>query len=382
MAYVDGFVIPVPTAHRQKFITHARICDRIFMELGATRIVECWGDDVPDGKRTDFRRAVEATGEETVCFSWIEWPSKTVRDAAMAKARELMETDPRLNPAINPMPFDGARMIFGGFMPALILDAPPANKAGDHIWYELLTADANAAQAFYGPILGWTFVDSGQPAMDYRIISAGPHSIGGLMGITPEMAAHGARPAWVGYVAVTDVDATVSAVEERGGRVLMPAMDIPGVGRIAMITDPQGAPFYIMTGQGRGKSLAFADDAPRPGHCAWNELVTSDQSAAWDFYGALFGWEPAGAMDLGPMGSYQFVAHGGVIGAMMKGVPEMGPPHWNYYFRVENIDDAVAAIAAGGGQVIHGPQEIPGGEFTLNGIDPQGAHFALVGPRA
>ncbi|MCD9031408.1 DUF1428 domain-containing protein [Luteimonas sp. Y-2-2-4F] len=117
MSYIDGFVLAVPTADKQKFIDHARTGDSVFMELGALRILECWGDDVPDGKLTDFRRAVKATGDETVVFSWIEWPDKATRDAAMEK----MMADPRLSPEHNPMPFDGKRMIYGGFVPVVEL---------------------------------------------------------------------------------------------------------------------------------------------------------------------------------------------------------------------------------------------------------------------
>lgn len=114
MPYIDGFVIAVPTAGRQRFIDHASHFDPIFLELGATRVVECWGDDVPDGTLTDFRRAVQATADETVVFAWVEWPDKATRDAGMKK----MMADPRMdpaNPANPPMPFDGKRMIFGGF---------------------------------------------------------------------------------------------------------------------------------------------------------------------------------------------------------------------------------------------------------------------------
>jgi uncharacterized protein YbaA (DUF1428 family) len=122
MAYVDGFVIAVPKANKEKFIEHARKGDTVFMDLGATRIFECWGDDVPDGKVTDFKRAVQATGDETVVFSWIEWPDKATRDAGMGKMGELMKSDPRMNPETNPMPFDGKRMIYGGFAPIVTLE--------------------------------------------------------------------------------------------------------------------------------------------------------------------------------------------------------------------------------------------------------------------
>ena len=119
MSYIDGFVIAVPTARKQEFLAHAREFDPVFIEYGATRVVEGWGDDVPDGKQTDFKRAVQATGDETVVFSWIEWPDKATRDTGMEK----MMKDPRMDPEKNPMPFDGKRMIFGGFTNALELKA-------------------------------------------------------------------------------------------------------------------------------------------------------------------------------------------------------------------------------------------------------------------
>jgi len=121
MSYIDGFVIAVPTANKEKFIEHAEKADNLFKELGARRILECWGNDVPDGKLTDFRKAVQAKEDETVVFSWIEWPDKATRDAAMARMDELMKTDDRLNPAENPMPFDGKRLIYGGFAPVVEL---------------------------------------------------------------------------------------------------------------------------------------------------------------------------------------------------------------------------------------------------------------------
>lgn len=128
MSYIDGFVIAVPTANKQKFIDHAKLGDSVFMDLGATRILECWGDDVPAGKLTDFRMAVKAKDDETVVFSWIEWPDKATRDVAYAKMQDWMKNpdkaDPRMNPATNPMPFDGQRMIFGGFAPLLDLAKP------------------------------------------------------------------------------------------------------------------------------------------------------------------------------------------------------------------------------------------------------------------
>lgn len=129
MSYIDGFVAAVPTANKQKFIKHAELGDSVFIDLGATRVMECWGDDVPDGKVTDFRKAVQAAEDETVVFSWVEWPDKETRDAAMKTMTGWMENpetaDPRMDPAKNPMPFDGKRLIYGGFAPLVEAGGTP-----------------------------------------------------------------------------------------------------------------------------------------------------------------------------------------------------------------------------------------------------------------
>ena len=129
MSYIDGFVIAVPTANKQKFLDHAKLGDCVFIDLGATRVIECWGDDVQDGKVTDFRKAVQAQDDETVVFSWIEWPDKATRDSAMEKMSEWMnnpeKADPRMHPDKNPMPFDGKRLIYGGFAPLVELSGDP-----------------------------------------------------------------------------------------------------------------------------------------------------------------------------------------------------------------------------------------------------------------
>jgi uncharacterized protein YbaA (DUF1428 family) len=119
MPYVDGFVAAVPKANKDAFIAHAKKGDAVFLENGATRVLECWGDDVPKGEQTDFYRAVKAKDDEVVLFSWIEWPDKATRDAGMKKVME----DPRMKPENNPMPFDGKRLIYGGFQPIVTLGA-------------------------------------------------------------------------------------------------------------------------------------------------------------------------------------------------------------------------------------------------------------------
>lgn len=260
-----------------------------------------------------------------------------------------------------------------------------ANKHGDFIWYELMTPDHQAAEAFYGPLVDWKF--SG--ADEYRHIEASEGGIGGFLQLTPEMISGGAHPAWVGYILVDDVDASVAAITADGGQVHMPARDMPDVGRFAMVTDPQGVPFYVIKPQppaGReGEEVhAFSYDRPRQGHCAWNELSTADPEGAKAFYGKQFGWKVDGGMDMGELGMYEFwgpTDGRGMLGAVMPKMPEMPVSAWSFYFRVPDIDVAAEAIKANGGNLFQDPMEIPGGDYALNATDPHGAAFGLVGPR-
>ena len=261
------------------------------------------------------------------------------------------------------------------------------NPAGSFIWYELMTTDPDGAAAFYGAVVGWKLVgDSGPTSdIDYRMwVRDDGGSGGGVLRLTPEMCDGGARPCWLGYIYVPDVDATIEAITREGGKVQMPATDMH-VGRIAMVTDPQGAPFYLMKpvpppGKEGQASDVFSVDQPQ--HVRWNELSTSDDLAAVEFYGRHFGWTQEGDMDMGELGKYRFIQNDGVgIGAIMPRMPEMPVSLWSYYIGVDDIDRAVKEIVNGGGKLLHGPMEIPGGEFALNGMDPQGAAFGLVGPR-
>jgi uncharacterized protein len=258
-----------------------------------------------------------------------------------------------------------------------------ANNHGDFIWYELMTDNAAAAEEFYAKVVGWDAYDPNHPGMEYHILKMPTGEIAGVMPLTAEMKGNGARPCWMGYVAVDDVDVSAKAVEAAGGSIHVQPTDIPEVGRFAFVADPQGAMFYIM------KSLdptsnAFAETEPMAGHCAWNELATSDPDGAKAFYGGLFGWSKEGEMDMGPLGKYEFlkVKSGRfAIGAVMPRMPEMPVSAWSFYFRVPDIDAAVATIGAKGGAILQAPTEIPGGEYSVNAMDPQGAAFGLVGPR-
>jgi len=248
------------------------------------------------------------------------------------------------------------------------------------IWYELLTADADAATAFYGAVLGWTASDSGQPGMDYRIFSMNGVGVGGLMALPAGAAASGMQPSWLGYVNVADVDRSVASFVERGGKEQMPAMDVPGVGRMAMVADPQGAALYVMTPIGDGLATSFAPG--KPGHGGWHELHTGDWEAALAFYRTQFGWDKVHAMDMGPLGSYlQFnFGSGDGVGGMFNDA-EATHPHWLYYFNVDDIEAAGKRIAAHGGKALMDAHQVPTGDWIIQARDPQGALFALVGPK-
>jgi predicted enzyme related to lactoylglutathione lyase len=253
------------------------------------------------------------------------------------------------------------------------------NSHGEHIWFELLTADPDAAERFYAEVIGWAVAPSGIPGMDYRIISApdGKH-VAGLMQM-PEAMPGG--PLWLGYVGVDDVDRSVAAIEAAGGAVRMPPMTIEGVGRMAMVADRHGIPFYVMRGASDGRSDAFDQGEGAMGHCVWAELASPEPAAAIVFYGDTLGWRQEGSVPLGALGDYQFL-HAGELrfGAVMRAAPG-GAAGWQYYFQVPDIDAALGRLQAVGGTVLHGPSEIPGGAFSVVASDLQGARFGLVGKR-
>lgn len=259
------------------------------------------------------------------------------------------------------------------------------NQHGDFVWYELMTGDSEAARAFYTGLLGWTYTDSGQEQVDYRMFSAGDAQVGGFLQLTPQMVEHGARPCWVGYIRVDDCAAAVASAREAGATILMEDNEVPGVGPFAMLQDPEGAFFYMLEDRSGEDSRAFSTEDNGDGHCSWNELMAGDTEAAKAFYGSQFGWVVADSIDMGEMGMYDMFKtsaerdflSGGIMGRM----PDMPVSAWTFYFRLPLIDVAAEYIAANGGQILNGPMEIPGGEFIINGIDPQGAMFSVIGKR-
>jgi len=250
--------------------------------------------------------------------------------------------------------------------------------ASEFVWFDLITPDRGAALAFYGGLLGWSYDEKDAPQYT-EIVASGPHRIGGVVPLSAEMAAHGARPGWLGYVGVADINASIAAIVEGGGKLHRAAAEIPDVGRFAVVADAQGAVFQLFEGQ--GALTPPAAPPMTPGHPAWSELHTTDGPAALDFYTSRFGWTLADTVDLGPAGLYRVFAVGGAQrgGVMTSGAP--GVPFWLFYFAHADIDAAAAAIPAAGGTVHMGPHEVPGGGWVLAASDPQGAGFALIGPR-
>jgi uncharacterized protein len=253
---------------------------------------------------------------------------------------------------------------------------------GRWIWYELITPDMAGAKRFYGDLLGWTAQD--MPPMPgaepYSVMSADGHGVAGMMNLGEPMKAAGMPPNWTGYICVDDCDAAAGRVKTLGGSVMREPMDIPGVGRFAVVADPAGAVFCIMK------------PAPPPGgraeippgtlgNVSWRELFGAAPDEGFGFYAEMFGWTKTDLFDMGPgVGAYQLFANqDGQVGAMMKKPDDMPMPYWNFYFRVGGIEPAAKRVRDGGGQVVMGPMEVPGGDWVFQGVDPQGAAFSIQG---
>lgn len=266
---------------------------------------------------------------------------------------------------------------------------------GMPIWYELMTPDPAAVAPFYRAVGGWE-IPAQSAAMpngsEYREIKRPDGgNLGGVLTLTQAMQDGGARPGWLTYYHVADVGDAVAQAEGMGGKTWMTARTMEGIGTMAMIADPQGAPFYLMdpippADNPDAKSDVW--DAQKAGHCRWNELATTDAPAAKDFYTRLLGWKSENAMPMGAAGDYLFVeCEGNTIGAInpMLGSTAWGqggqPPMWLLYLGVEDIAGSLDAAKANGGTVLHGPHEVPGGDHVFIARDPAGAAIAFVGPK-
>jgi len=248
---------------------------------------------------------------------------------------------------------------------------------GQFVWYELMTTDSAGAQRFYPPITGWGTQKWDAPNTDYMMWTAGGETIAGIVQLTEAQQSQGIRPNWLPYVAVDNVDQTLAKATSLGAKVTMPPMDMPDVGRMAVIQDPQGAAIAVYRPSNAQPGF---DGTPKLGNMCWHDLTTTDYSAALSFYGAVFGWQKAGEMDMGGGMIYVMFGHGGKpYGGMYNRTPQMGnmPPNWVSYVNVRDVNAAVAAIKRGGGKVLQGPLPTPDGGLFAQASDPQGTMFAL-----
>lgn len=252
-----------------------------------------------------------------------------------------------------------------------------SNHLGRFVWFELMTTDIAAATAFYGAVAGWSAADSGMPGMAYTLVSANAVMVGGVMELPPGAREAGGRPGWLGYIAATDVDAFAARVAAAGGTVHRGPGDIPGVGRFAVVADPQGAVFVLFKAAMAAREPTIAHD--KIGHVGWHELHARDHAAALPFYADLFGWTKGETIDMGAMGTYQIVnAHGQMLGGMTNPPPHSPVRGWLYYINVDEIDAAMARVRAADGTVASGPHPVPGERWMAHCLDPQGAMFGIL----
>ena len=251
---------------------------------------------------------------------------------------------------------------------------------GRPLWYELMTTDMKAAEAFYRTVVGWKtspFEGAGPP---YTMFTrAGDVSVAGVMTKPEEVKA---PPFWAIYIGVPNLEAAAAQIERLGGTAHTKVIEIPTVGRMQMMMDPQGAAFYIYE---PARTEQRPEGAAEVGDASWHELMTSDAPAAMTFYQQVFGWQPSETMDMGEMGKYQmFNRPHGMIGGMMNKPPAMKnvPPNWQIYFRVPDVHAAAERTKANGGKILNGPMEVPGGDWVVNAMDPQGAAFGLHARKA
>ncbi|MEO7084930.1 MAG: VOC family protein [Gemmatimonadaceae bacterium] len=253
--------------------------------------------------------------------------------------------------------------------------ATNADQRGRFVWHELMTKDAAAAQEFYKTVVGWTSSSMNVPGVDYSMFMNGETPMAGVMAFPPGAAAMGVPPSWNAYIEVPDVDATIEQVQKLGGAVDVPAQAMAGVGRFAILHDPQGAVFGVLASE---RPLPPETDPPRFDF-AWHELSTSDLNAAIAFYDQVFGWKKQSEMDMGDHGIYyMFGRDRFTYGGMMKSSPGMPAPYWLHYIRVPDTADAAAERATkAGAKLMVGPMEVPGGDRVAVLTDPQGAAFAV-----
>ncbi len=254
-----------------------------------------------------------------------------------------------------------------------------SNLDGHFVWYELMTTDMAAAQAFYAKVVSFGARDASAPGMSYTLLTAGEIAVGGLMPLPQQARSMGALPRWLGYVAVADVDKSTRRIGELGGTVHIPPADIPGIGRFSVIADPQGATLALIRPD--GASEPQSDTLDRPGFVGWHELLAVDGGKAFALYSELFGWRKGEIESNSDTAYLPFAAGAQTIGGMFTKPPVVALPFWLFYFNVADIAAASAQVTTLGGKILEGPVDVPGGSRVARCEDPQGATFALMEKR-
>ncbi len=250
------------------------------------------------------------------------------------------------------------------------LSRPPAGKV---VWHELYTTDVQAARAFYTALFGWTVKDVPMGPGTYGLTFNGPRDVAGIMPGSPGQPSY-----WLGYIEVRDVDASVEAIEASGGRVFLPLMELPDVGRFAVAADPEGAMFAPISSA--PKNLGAKPDGPPAGSFLWDELIVSHSGRAKNFYGKVIGWGTR-PMDGRSKGAYDLFTHNGhdCGGLFPKGGTGM-PSCWMTYVGVADVDKAAAQAQSLGATIVKPPFDVPGiGRIAIL-ADPTGAALGIYRP--
>jgi uncharacterized protein len=254
------------------------------------------------------------------------------------------------------------------------------NLQGRFSWYELITADAEAAKTFYSNVMGWGVLDASIPDRTYTLFSAGTVLVGGLVDLPEDVRRTGREAAWIGYIGVDDVDATANRIEHLGGAIHVPPREVVNVSRFSIFADPQTARLGLL--KWAKPTLQEPADLASTGRVGWHELLAADGEKAWTFYKEVFGWQRAQA-EIGETGTYQLFSAGDqTMGGIVTKASVVPSPCWLYYFNVGDINSATLRVKTAGGQIFNGPVELPSGNSMIQCKDPQGAIFALRSKRA
>lgn len=247
-----------------------------------------------------------------------------------------------------------------------------SSSHGSFVWYELMTSDPRGAEDFYRRVVGRGDCPADGSHLSYTMFTTADVASGSLAPLSTT----GARPGWLAYVEVDDVDAGAAHAARSGGVIRRSPTDIPNIGRFAVVSDPQGGTVALF------KPLPSESEIRPPTSSVsvgWHELHAANRDEALTFYAGLFGWTKGRALDMGDMGIYQLFDHDGAsIGGMMTKPATVPGPFWLFYFNVKAIQPAITRVRQAGGEILNGPHQVPGGSWIVQCLDPQGGLFALV----